>query len=69
MKRPPDLPFWISDTVYLKHASTPGTVVAVLFEGHPLSPAVRYDVRWSDSEFTRREHYAVELSSEKNFAS
>lgn len=67
MKRPANLPFWIGDTAYLKHTSQTGTVVAVIFEGSPDQPIVRYDIRWTDDDKTRREHYAIELSAEKNF--
>jgi hypothetical protein len=67
MTRPTGLPHWIGDTVYLKHTEMAGTVVAVIFEGDRTYPVVRYDVRWADEEFGRQEHYAVEISDEKNF--
>lgn len=68
MRRPPPTPYWIGDTVYLKHTQTVGTIIATTFVGDPANPVARFTIQWSDDEMSCREHYAIELSAEKNFS-
>jgi len=57
-------PFWIGDTVYKQNGRrSRGLVVAVVFEGDPATPLVRYRVTWLKHD-TSEEYLAIELTAE-----
>jgi hypothetical protein len=63
VKPPVTTPFWVGQTVYLKHGGRQhGLVLAVIFEGDPAYPLIRYRVSWPKSALTD-EYTAVELTA------